>query len=94
MMVIMQNSSNNKASAQSRKEATHERIVEVATRAIRRSGYAGTKFGRAVDDALIQLAVQFAQVRLGQLGRAGTSTFFPPSICCHAAQGAAWRAST
>ena len=42
MMVIMQNSSNNKASAQSRKEATHERIVEVATRAIRRSGYAGT----------------------------------------------------
>ena len=27
---------------QSRKEATHERIVEVAARAIRRSGYAGT----------------------------------------------------
>ena len=41
MMTIMQNSSK-KASAQSRKEATHERIVEVATRAIRRSGYAGT----------------------------------------------------
>ena len=40
-MTIMQNSSK-KASAQSRKEATHERIVEVATRAIRRSGYAGT----------------------------------------------------
>ncbi|QYG07690.1 TetR/AcrR family transcriptional regulator [Janthinobacterium sp. PAMC25594] len=45
MMTVMQNSSNNSAakpSAQSRKEATHERIVEVATRAIRRSGYAGT----------------------------------------------------
>lgn len=42
MMIIMQNSSNKKPSAQSRKEATHERIVEVATRAIRRSGYAGT----------------------------------------------------
>ena len=41
MMIIMQNSPN-KPSAQSRKEATHERIVEVATRAIRRSGYAGT----------------------------------------------------
>jgi AcrR family transcriptional regulator len=41
MMIIMQNSSH-KASAHSRKEATHERIVEVATRAIRRSGYAGT----------------------------------------------------
>lgn len=40
-MTIMQNSSK-KASAQSRKQATHERIVEVATRAIRRSGYAGT----------------------------------------------------
>ena len=42
MMIIMQNSSNKKPSAQSRKQATHERIVEVATRAIRRSGYAGT----------------------------------------------------
>ena len=45
MMTVMQNSSNNSAAkpaAQSRKEATHERIVEVATRAIRRSGYAGT----------------------------------------------------
>jgi AcrR family transcriptional regulator len=41
MMIIMQNSPN-KPAAQSRKEATHERIVEVATRAIRRSGYAGT----------------------------------------------------
>ena len=46
MMTIMQNSydksSDKKPQAQSRKEATHERIVEVATRAIRRSGYAGT----------------------------------------------------
>ena len=44
-MTIMQNSPNKSAAkitAQSRKEATHERIVEVATRAIRRSGYAGT----------------------------------------------------
>lgn len=46
MMTIMQNSysqlPDKKSPAQSRKEATHERIVEVATRAIRRSGYAGT----------------------------------------------------
>ncbi|QKY03619.1 TetR/AcrR family transcriptional regulator [Janthinobacterium lividum] len=45
MMIIMQNLPNKSATkimAQSRKEATHERIVEVATRAIRRSGYAGT----------------------------------------------------
>ena len=45
MMTIMQNLPNKSAArpaAQSRKEATHERIVEVATRAIRRSGYAGT----------------------------------------------------
>ncbi|MEG1118324.1 MAG: TetR/AcrR family transcriptional regulator, partial [Janthinobacterium sp.] len=45
MMTIMQNSPNKsaaKVTAQSRKEASHERIVEVATRAIRRSGYAGT----------------------------------------------------
>ena len=46
MMTIMQNSSNQlpdkKSPAKTRKEATHERIVEVATRAIRRSGYAGT----------------------------------------------------
>jgi AcrR family transcriptional regulator len=46
MMTIMQSSydksSDKKPSAQSRKQASHERIVEVATRAIRRSGYAGT----------------------------------------------------
>ncbi|NVI82721.1 TetR/AcrR family transcriptional regulator [Janthinobacterium sp. BJB401] len=42
MMTVMQNLPNKKSSAHSRKEATHERIVEVATRAIRRSGYAGT----------------------------------------------------
>ncbi|MDQ1921977.1 TetR/AcrR family transcriptional regulator [Massilia pseudoviolaceinigra] len=41
MMTIMQ-SPKTKRSASSRKEATHERIVEVASRAIRRSGYAGT----------------------------------------------------
>lgn len=49
MMIVMRNlptaTSNNsgaKPTAHSRKEATHDRIVEVATRAIRRSGYAGT----------------------------------------------------
>jgi TetR/AcrR family transcriptional repressor of nem operon len=41
MMIIMRTKST-KASTTSRKEATHERIVEVAARAIRRSGYDGT----------------------------------------------------
>ncbi|WP_065307376.1 TetR/AcrR family transcriptional regulator [Janthinobacterium psychrotolerans] len=41
MMVVMQNKSSRRP-ATSRKEATHERIVEVASRAIRRSGYGGT----------------------------------------------------
>jgi AcrR family transcriptional regulator len=41
MMIIMQKSSFNRKTA-SRKEITHERIVEVAARAIRRSGYDGT----------------------------------------------------
>ncbi|MEC5405979.1 TetR/AcrR family transcriptional regulator [Paraburkholderia sp. MPAMCS5] len=41
MMSIMQKSSFDQKTA-SRKEITHERIVEVAARAIRRSGYAGT----------------------------------------------------
>ena len=41
MMIIMKSKSPGKH-AVSRKEATHERIVEVAARAIRRSGYAGT----------------------------------------------------
>ena len=41
MMTVMRAKSN-KSSAQSRKEATHERIVDVAARAIRRSGYDGT----------------------------------------------------
>ena len=41
MMTVMRIKSN-KSSAQSRKEATHERIVDVAARAIRRSGYDGT----------------------------------------------------
>jgi len=40
MMLIMQKKT--KSPTQSRKEATHERIVEVAARAIRRSGYDGT----------------------------------------------------
>ncbi|MYM91035.1 TetR family transcriptional regulator [Rugamonas sp. FT82W] len=41
MMTIME-SRQTKRAAVSRKEATHERIVEVASRAIRRSGYDGT----------------------------------------------------
>ncbi|MEX3941757.1 TetR/AcrR family transcriptional regulator [Paraburkholderia sp. BR10937] len=41
MMTIMQKLSSNRKPA-SRKEITHERIVEVAARAIRRSGYDGT----------------------------------------------------
>ncbi|MCP3711128.1 TetR/AcrR family transcriptional regulator [Paraburkholderia sp. CNPSo 3274] len=40
-MIIMQKPSSNRKPA-SRKEITHERIVEVAARAIRRSGYDGT----------------------------------------------------
>jgi TetR/AcrR family transcriptional repressor of nem operon len=41
MMVIMK-SKPTRSPSSSRKEATHERIVEVAARAIRRSGYDGT----------------------------------------------------
>ena len=41
MMTVMKSKST-KAAAVSRKEATHERIVEVAARVIRRSGYDGT----------------------------------------------------
>jgi TetR/AcrR family transcriptional regulator, transcriptional repressor for nem operon len=40
MMTIMQNSKHNPRTAA--KEASHERIVSVAARAIRRSGYSGT----------------------------------------------------
>ncbi len=41
MMTIMKSKST-KSPAASRKEASHEKIVEVAARAIRRSGYSGT----------------------------------------------------
>ena len=41
MMTIMKSTSSKPATL-SRKEASHERIVEVAARAIRRSGYGGT----------------------------------------------------
>jgi AcrR family transcriptional regulator len=41
MMTVMRTKTTKPATA-SRKEATHERIVEVAARAIRRSGYGGT----------------------------------------------------
>src|SRR5215203_477560 len=38
-------------SAQSRKEATHDRIVHAAARAIRRSGYGGTGVADIMKDA-------------------------------------------
>src|SRR5215204_1327553 len=38
-------------SAQSRKEATHDRIVHAAARAIRRSGYSGTGVADIMKDA-------------------------------------------
>src|SRR3954453_16981468 len=38
-------------SSRSQKEATHERIVEAAARAIRRSGYAGTGVADIMKDA-------------------------------------------
>lgn len=41
MMIVMKSKPAN-SPAVSRKEATHERIVEVVSRAIRRSGYDGT----------------------------------------------------
>ncbi len=41
MMIVMQ-SRDSKRTTRSRKEITHDRIVEVAARAIRRSGYDGT----------------------------------------------------
>src|SRR5689334_18576722 len=37
--------------AQGRKEATHERIVETAARAIRRSGYGGTGVAEVMKEA-------------------------------------------
>ncbi|MEO6921295.1 MAG: TetR/AcrR family transcriptional regulator [Collimonas sp.] len=44
MIVMLKNSTHSSAkrATQSRKKVTHDRIVEVAARAIRRSGYAGT----------------------------------------------------
>ncbi|MCW5657378.1 MAG: TetR/AcrR family transcriptional regulator [Burkholderiaceae bacterium] len=42
MMLIMNGGRPSRRIAQSRKEASHERIVEAAARAIRRSGYGGT----------------------------------------------------
>ena len=40
-----------KRTAAKRKEATHERIVEAAARAIRRSGYSGTGVADIMKDA-------------------------------------------
>ena len=42
MMIIMEKSPSPPRASRRKKEATHERIVEVAARAIRRSGYNGT----------------------------------------------------
>lgn len=50
MMTVMKSKSA-KAPATSRKEATHERIVEVAARAIRRSGYGGTGVADIMQEA-------------------------------------------
>ena len=41
-MTTVMRAKSNRSSVQDRKEATHERIVDVAARAIRRSGYDGT----------------------------------------------------
>src|SRR5260221_6574801 len=49
MMHIMRNSKSNARAAA--KEATHERIVEAAARAIRRSGYDGTGVADIMKDA-------------------------------------------
>ena len=50
MMTIMRNKSI-QGSAQKRKEITHDRIVEVAARAIRRSGYGGTGVAEIMKEA-------------------------------------------
>jgi AcrR family transcriptional regulator len=50
MMVIMQNLSR-KRTTPGRKEVTHERIVETAARAIRRSGYDGTSVADIMKEA-------------------------------------------
>ena len=42
MMIVMRNQTPTPTARAAAKEATHERIVEVAARAIRRSGYGGT----------------------------------------------------
>jgi len=50
MMVIMQNKPA-KTATRKRKEISHDRIVEVAARAIRRSGYAGTGLADIMKEA-------------------------------------------
>jgi AcrR family transcriptional regulator len=50
MMVIMQNKSAKNAT-KNRKEISHDRIVEVAARAIRRSGYGGTGVAEIMKEA-------------------------------------------
>src|SRR6266705_971898 len=50
MMTIMKSKSTKPPSTR-RKEATHERIVEVAARAIRRSGYGGTGVADIMQEA-------------------------------------------
>lgn len=51
MMTIMQKKSSSKTAVKSRKEISHERIVEVAARAIRRSGYDGTAVADIMKEA-------------------------------------------
>jgi len=50
MMIIMQNKPT-KTATRKRKEISHDRIVEVAARAIRRSGYAGTGLADIMKEA-------------------------------------------
>src|SRR5450830_1349557 len=50
MMTIMQSKSS-KTATRKRKEISHDRIVEVAARAIRRSGYAGTGLADIMKEA-------------------------------------------
>ena len=51
MMRIIQNGTAMRRTAPNRKDATHERIVEAAARAIRRSGYGGTGVADIMKDA-------------------------------------------
>ena len=67
MMVIMRK--NYTQSRSSNKEATHERIVDAAARAIRRSGYNGTGVAQDFKAAAAWYAKAAAQGELGAPAR-------------------------